>query len=376
MDDQLLQRFRDGDPGATVSLRNQLRTIAARVLSAPQWGLQDSGMRAGLEREAAQASLSSGANAAVALTEEVLVHAGAQGIELLRRREPLVGEGHPAALEIARVASDTASAVQHARVESHNQDCKRCTQHLEILKAALRAATTAQRPTAQPSPAQPSPTQPSSVQPRPAPASPARGPARVRSQPRPSGPRSARRRDGSSKPGAAKLGAEKGPGVPWLAILGSVAVLAGAVWRVQPSAEQRIWARAELLPVELPPSARADLYRGPAKRAISQLGDGNCRDSATTLHLQAKGTDDPYLHWYEGVAWVCARDGAKALEAMGQVSSLAGADVPWGYNWWRAQALVLEGEDDKALVLLDKLAGSRHARAGDASALAGRIRDQ
>lgn len=361
MDDQLLQRFRDGDPGATVSLRNQLRTIAARVLSAPQWGLQDSGMRAGLEREAAQASLASGANAAIALTEEVLVHAGAQGIELLRSREPLVGEGHPAAVEIARVASDTASAVQHARLESHNQDCKRCTQHLEILKTALRAATTAQ---------------PHPAAPRPAQASPDRGPARVRSKPRPSGPRSARRRDGASKPGAAKLGAEKGPGLPWLAILGSVAVLAGAVWRVQPSDEQRTWARAELLPVELPPSARANLYRGPAKRAISQLGDGNCRDSAITLHLQAKGTDDPYLYWYESVAWVCARDGAKALEAMGQVSSLAGTDVPWGYSWWRAQALVLEGEDGKALVLLDELAGSRHARAGDASALAGRIRDQ
>ena len=361
MDDQLLQRFRDGDPGATVSLRNQLRTIAARVLSAPQWGLQDSGMLAALERKAAQAALASGADAAIALTEEVLVQAGAEGIELLRSREPLVGEGHPAAVDIARVASNTASAIQHARVESHNQDCKRCTHHLEILKAALRAATTVQ-----PRPAQPSPAQ----------AGPGRGPARPRSKPKPSEPRTARRRGGASKPGSAKLGAEEKPGLPWLAILASVAVLAGAIWRVQPSDEQRTWARAELLPVELPPSARANLYRGPAKRAISQLEDGNCRDSATTLHLQAKGTNDPYLHWYEGVAWVCARDGAKALEAMAQVSSLAGTDVPWGYNWWRAQALVLEGEDAKALVLLDQLAGSRHARGRDASALAGRIRDQ
>lgn len=161
-----------------------------------------------------------------------------------------------------------------------------------------------------------------------------------------------------------------------MAVLGGIAVLAGVVWRVQPSDEQRVWAQAELLSEELPPSARADLYSGPSKRAISQLRDGDCRDSATTLHLQAKGSSDAYLHWYEGVAWVCARDGAKAIEALDRVSSLAGADVPWGYSWWRAQALVLEGDNIQALVLLDELARSSHARAGDASALAGRIRGQ
>ncbi|MFT5584356.1 MAG: bacterioferritin-associated ferredoxin [Cognaticolwellia sp.] len=355
MDEQLLQRFRDGDPGATVPLRNQLRTLAARVLAPPQWGVQDSGTRAGLERDAAQATLASGANTAVALTEEVLAQAGAQGIGLLRSREPHAAEGHPAALEIARVASSTASAVQLARVNAHTQDCGRCRKHLEILKAALRAATTAQRgPTLTRTPTGPRP----------------------ETRPRPPRPKSARRRDGPSKAAAPKRIASEGRGLPWLAILGGVAVLAGIVWRLQPSDEQIIWARAELLPTELPPTARADLYSGPSKRAISELRDGSCRDSATTLHLQAKGSGDAFLHWYEGVAWVCARDGAKALEALDQVSNIAGADVPWGYGWWRAQALVLAGQDGQALVLLDELAGSRHARAGDASALAGRIRGQ
>lgn len=350
MDEQLLQRFRDGDPGATVPLRNQLRTLAARVLAAPQWGIQDSGTRAGLEREAAQASLNSGANTAVALTEDVLAQAGAQGIELLRGGEPGKAEEHPAALELARVGTQTASAVQMARVEAHTQACPKCSQHLDILKNALRVATTAQRAPTQPVPAKP--------------------------RARPARPKSARRKDGPSKPAKPKQAQSKtGAGVPWLAVLAGLAVVAGIVWRLQPSDEQKIWARAELLPDELPPSARAALYSGPAKRAISQLADGNCRDSATTLHLQAKGSGDPYLHWYEGVAWVCARDGAKALEALDLVSA-TDQDLPWGYDWWRAQALVLEGQDDQALVLLDDLVASGHARAGDASAMASRIRAQ
>ncbi len=350
MDEQLLQRFRDGDPGATVPLRNQLRTLAARVLAAPQWGIQDSGTRAGLEREAAQASLSSGANTAVALTEDVLAQAGAQGIELLRSREPGTPEEHPAALELARVGTQTASAVQMARVEAHTQACPKCSQHLDILKNALRVATTAQR-----APAQPAPVRPRAKAPR---------------------PKSARRKDGPSKPVKPKQAAgSKSGGIPWLAVLAGVAVVAGIVWRLQPSDEQKVWARAELLPDELPPSARAALYSGPAKRAISQLADGNCRESATTLHLQAKGSGDPYLHWYEGVAWVCARDGSKALEALDQVTA-AEEELPWGYDWWRAQALVLDGQSAQALVLLDDLAASKHARAGDASALASRLRAQ
>ena len=164
--------------------------------------------------------------------------------------------------------------------------------------------------------------------------------------------------------------------MPWLAILAGVALIVGVVWRVQPSEEQKTWARAALLPDELPPSARAELYSGPSKRAISQLADGNCRESATTLHLQAKGSGDPYLHWYEAVAWVCARDGAQALTALDQVTALADSELPWGYAWWRAQALVLEGQDAEALALLDELAGSKHPRAGDAAGLATRIRGQ
>ena len=237
-----------------------------------------------------------------------------------------------------------------ARVEAHTQACPKCNQHLDILKNALRVATTAQR-----APAQPAPVRPRAKAPR---------------------PKSARRKDGPSKPVKPKQAAgSKSGGIPWLAVLAGVAVVAGIVWRLQPSDEQKVWARAELLPDELPPSARAALYSGPAKRAISQLADGNCRESATTLHLQAKGSGDPYLHWYEGVAWVCARDGSKALEALDQVTA-AEEELPWGYDWWRAQALVLDGQSAQALVLLDDLAASKHARAGDASALASRLRAQ
>lgn len=352
MDDLLLQRFKDGDAGAAIALRNQLRTLAARVLVAPQWGLKDSGIRAGLEREAAQVALDSGQDTVVALTEEALTHACAIGIRVLREREAPDQLEHPDALELARVGAQTASAGQIARVEAHLANCARCTGHMAALRSALKAATTAQQAPSR------------AVAPAPRPQRPA---------PR---PKSARRKDGPSRPPKSKASSASKGGIPWLAILGALAVVGGIVWRMQPSAEQEVWARAALLPDELPPSARADLYSGPSKRAIARLRDGGCRESASTLHLQAKDSQDPFLHWYEGVAWVCAREGGKALDALDQSAALSEDQRPWGYDWWRAQALVLEGKDTEALALLDGLARSDHGRSQDAEMLAKRIRGQ
>lgn len=352
MDQKLVEQFIAGDPSAVTPLRNQLRTLAARVLGAPQWSLQDSGLRAQMEREAAQNTLESGENSVQALTEEAMSQAGASGIRFLRRRDVVIGE-HPDPLEMARVGLGAASAAQVARVEGHLTDCEPCRHHMEALRHALRTAATAQ-------------------------AAP-KAPTRPLPQPAAPRPRSARRKD-KPLPPKPKRSAPKSKGtqsgsLPILPFLALLAVVGAVVWKLQPSDQQRVWARAALLPDELPPAQRAPLYEGPAKRAISQLRDGHCRESATTLHLEAKGQSDPYLHWYEGTAWVCARDGDKALQAFDQVARLAESDtLPWGYDWWRAQALILEGEDEQALELLDTLAQREHGRSADARALASALR--
>ena len=95
MDDKLIQRFHDGEASAAPALRNQLRAIAARVLSAPQWELRNHDERERLEREVAAEAMESRHENAVGYALAAMSGASVRGLRKLRRRDGMHDDDHP-----------------------------------------------------------------------------------------------------------------------------------------------------------------------------------------------------------------------------------------------------------------------------------------
>ncbi|MCK6522665.1 hypothetical protein L6R49_14640, partial [Myxococcota bacterium] len=170
--------------------------------------------------------------------------------------------------------------------------------------------------------------------------------------------------------------AQPASSTPWLPIALVALGVGFFAWRdAQPSEEQRAWAVAALLPAELPPTDLGARYSGTTKAAFDEMGRGSCRSAAGRLRSAARSApQDPMLPWAEGMALVCARDGKAALLAFKQVESLGGR--PFGWDWWTAQALLLDGQLELGLGRLDGLASTSHPRAGQARTLAAKVRDR
>ncbi len=362
MDELLVQRFKSGDAAAVTAMRNQLRAMAARVLSSPRWEF-DTAERQELEREAALQGLNTIAKTAVQYVFVVLRAAGKRAIVRLREREGLRGEGHPDPVVMANVAMGTAKEGQKEVLEEHFEDCPHCRLHYDILEEAIRGATKAQQAaqTVVPVPA-PAPTTPQAPRPT--------SPKPPRPKRRNKGAEAKRRKARRKRRLRAK---PKSGGLIPLLIL-AAAVAAGIWHQLQPTEEQQRWTMAGLLPDELPPASRADKYEGTVKRSIQSAASGDCRSAGNKLHIASKkAPDDLWLHYYEGMAYVCARDGRKAVLALEYVDGMT-TDLPWGFTWWLGQAYLLDLQVEQGLVVLDSLGASSHPRAGDARQLAVRVR--
>jgi hypothetical protein len=361
MDDQLVQRFNEGDPTATMAMRNQLRAMAARVLSSPQWEL-GAEARQNLEREAAGEAMEGGGKNAVAFTVAAMSSAAQRGLTWLRKRDGMRDGDHPARHMVVGVALQTASANHKLHVESHWKDCPACKHHFDVVDEALRGATKAQAAAQLVAPAPPPSAQPADDL-----ASFARERARQQRK-KPKAKKAAKKRRRRKKKG------QKPPALwPILAVAGALA--AGFWYTAQPSDEQRAWQAAAILPDELPPVGRAHTFDAQIQRAIESAADGDCRQAGNKLHAAAKtNPDDYWLAYYEGMAWVCERDGRRATAALERVDLMT-TDVPWGYTWWLGQALLLDQRTDEGLAVLDSLGASSHPRADDARILAAKARN-
>ena len=362
MDDQLVKRFREGDVAAQAAVRNQLRAMATRVLSSPQWQLDAAGRQV-LEREAAALAMQSGADSAVALTVTAMGAAATRGIGWLRKRDGLREDGHPDARLIVGVALQTASANQKLHIEKHFEECPTCKQHFTIVQEALRGATKARAAAQQAAPA-PAP-QPNGQQDL---ADFARQRAARQKQER------ARTKKPSPRRRPRKKKAQSAPKA-WPLAVGAVLLAAGVWWQAQPSEQQKLWHMQTLMPDELPPLGRAQLYDTRTERSIEDAANGECRQAGNKLRsAAASDPDDYWLSYYEGMAWVCDGDGERALEAFAKVDA-ATTDVPWGFTWWYGQALLLDLRVDEGLQVLDSLGASNHPRSDDARQLAARVRN-
>ena len=361
MDQDLLIRFRSGDQAARTALRNHLRAVTARVLGAPQWGFEAERRRA-LEVASANEAMEADAADPVGFALAAMRSAARAGLESMRQADPHAGE-HPDTDILVGVAMETASRAQKMRLDKHLEDCGHCRVQLETVRHALKTAASAQRavaPETAPTAASDVP-EPMGLQ------AAADQAAKAEDKPKPK-PKPRRRRRPEAKP--------KGDLPIWQTLL-AVAAVGGAVWwGTQLSEEEQVWEAAALLPDERPPAQSAELYEGTPSRAIQGLANGDCRSSARQLELAYGETEDLWLRYMQGLALICSRDPA-AIEPMQQVAEeMHWDELPWGFAWWYAQALVLDLEYDEALRELDQLASSEHARAADAQALADQIRSR
>jgi hypothetical protein len=355
MDDALFQRFQAGDPQARTAMRNQLRSVAARVLHAPQWRMTNVQQVRRLEQEVALAALEVEGDSAVAYAAAAMELASIRCIDHVRHRD-----GHPAsnltADLLARVAMETASSRDMDQANELLAESKVNTRLLDTVRSALRTAAKAQAalPTREP------PTQP------PPPKKPKR-PARARSAARKAQPR---RRLPPKK--------SQSGGLKALAPFVIIALVFGGLGyqRWAPKPEPIEVTIAWLLPHERPPTARADELSGLAREAALTLRKGRCDQAADRLHMEfRKDSENMWVRYYEGLAFICARKGLSALEALKDVEAQM-AEPPFGMAWWLAQAQLLSGDLATGLGTLDALSGTDHPRALQSATLARVIRDE
>lgn len=360
MDDALIARFRSGDPSATIPVRNHLRGVAARVIAAPQWD-RGGAPHPDMERAAADEAMRGDSKTAVALAADAMTAAARLSLEAKRGHAAPEGSEHLASGLIVGLALETASANQAAHAKAHLEACAPCRREIELVKHALRAAATATEVSMTPDQASEldhllhAASQEAAAAPGPE-ANPVAPPKPRRARP----PGKATRDTSALRP------------------LLFVAVFIGAMtwWSQRLTPEEQSWKAAALLPPERPPLGRAALYEGEVRDAIVLMAEeGECRRAANALHRAWLEDDsDPMIRWYEGLALVCVRDGRRAVAALSEVEAIADP-LPFGMDWWMGQALLLDGQDDKALRRLDKLARADHPRSEQAKELARAVRE-
>ncbi len=354
MDDALFQRFKSGDPQARTAMRNQLRSVAARVLLAPQWRLTDVEQVRRLEQEVAKQALAHEGDSPVAYATVAMELAAVRCIDVVRQRDAHPVSNLTADL-LARVAMETASRREVDQANELLADSTVNQRLLDTVRSALRTAAKAQA-------AHPPREAPADA---PAPRKSAR-PARAVTAARTAQPRRRLPKKKSESGGLKAL-------MPFAIVALVFGLLGYQRWAPKPEpVEVTI---AWLLPQELPPTARADELEGLAREAVLALRKGRCDQAADRLHMEfRKNSEALWIRYYEGLAFVCARDGLKALEALRDVE-LRMEEPPFGLVWWLAQAQLLSGDLAAGLGTLDALTGSEHPRAVQAAELARVIRE-
>jgi hypothetical protein len=369
MDEALLERYRQGEPAAAMAMRNHLRAIATRVLDAPQWKLSSPSDRRRLEMECADLAMNSGADDLIGFAAISLAAAGERGLDALRSDQGRVGGDHPTSRHLVRIAMEGTPSPQMRGFMSHIEECPSCARDLEMVREVLRSATSARTITSAPAPAAPQREAGATRRIKPD-AAPSR-PAPRRSSTRPQAPQREIKADirGPKSPRSAMVRSA----IPLIA----VAVITGGIYffrGTEDRTQEQLATYAALLPPELPPTDRADELTGTARDAVLKMRAGGCQAAAD--RLLTEGLRDPenlWLRYYEGLAFVCVRDGPRARAALEAVVAMGG-EQPFGLDWWLGQARLLDGDVDGALAVLDRLAAQSHPRSADARALATRIR--
>ena len=384
MDNELIQRWRDGDVKATTAVRNSVRSMAERVLShsavlagaGPSAGarLRRPEKRRELTAEIAQEVMRRRVDNAAQLSAMSLMVAGRHAIAALQESHPQGDDAHlppQVAVTYALAPNGLMPRVREA-AERHLERCRYCAADLRILArvvAAIEAGETEGWSTERPPRTGLLGSRGSSPE------------VQADLQGKPSGRPASKPK---ARPPAKSVGrcsrerGQRSERSPWVFAVPAVALLGLGAWMATGEKANPIDALGGVSTAQLrqiadqtpPEVSRVSDLPPEVQFAVSDLTTGNCQTAAGRLRLAREAAEEPRLFILEAGSYVCAGDGRKALSVFDELDSAveAGARLPVVAHWFRAQAHLLAGEAGPALEQLELaiVHDPKHRKAADA----------
>jgi glutaredoxin len=366
MNDELMQRWRDGDAKAATAVRNAVRSVAERVLSHPALlaaagptssaRLRRDDLRRELTAQIAKEVLSRRADNATQLTAMALMVAGRHAVTALQENHPPTNDAHlppPVAVTLALAPGGLVGRVREA-ADRHLEHCPHCKNDLRLLERVVAAheAADPEGPEHEELVEEASRMDALFAE--------AEADLRGSLKREASAPAPARRPTRGSTRRVLPGNSPEKPRRPWVFAIPLVALVGVGVWVYQsggggalPGAPiPALSALADQTPPEV---ARISDLPPEVQFAVSDLAKGDCRTAAGRVRsARNKRPDEPRLFLIEGAAFVCAGDASKALGVFDDLDALlADAAPPRAVHWYRAQAHLLKGEGALAVALLE-----------------------
>lgn len=393
MDDALVERWKGGDATAATAVRNAVRSWAERVLGHPALlGALGPGARNRMGNEEQRRETTAriaadvmrrapaSANQTKALS---LMAAGRLAIESLqdgRPAHPSGGRHLPPPIAVAMVLyPEGVNPRVREALEKHLGECPACREDLRIMDSIVRNLDAVDHEVTRSDLAEEARKVDAALADTVDLEQVMRDAARAErerqqrppsARPATKGPRKLPRPEPRASSGALRAF------VPVLVVL---AVGAGIWWTQRggdaPAALRHdgVVALADLTPPDI---GRLSELPSEAQLVVADLGRGDCRTAAGRLKgLQHARPDDLRLVVYEGAALVCAKDGRRALQVLDELEERvpAGSEAARQRHWYRAQALLLQGEASQAVTALRRAEAEDPRHRSQARALADRV---
>ncbi len=376
MNDDLIHRWRSGEPTATTAVRNGVRSIAERVLGHPmlvqsvgpaaaaQLGRED--RRRELTSEVAREVMSRRVDSAAQLTAMALVVAGRHAVEALQKAHPPIEGAHlppQVAVTLALAPGGLVGGVRDA-AERHLAECSHCVEDLRLI-ARIAAAQEASDPDGPDH-------DDIAEEARRVEALFAEAEADLQA-PAPSAAQ-ARRTASAARGGRRVLPAPPKPRRAWLLALPVLVLVGLGLWLARapesPVSRGPVAGLAELADRSPPEVARLGDLPSEVQFAVADLSRGDCKTAAGRFRsARGRAPKELRLFLLEGASFICANEGSKALKVFAELEAELpeGQEPPRALHWYKAQAHLLQGEADPALAQLQQAAihDAGHRKAAD-----------
>lgn len=386
MDDALIARWKQGEPAAATAVRNALRTVAERVLSNPALRtaegtggrrlVEDEEKRREITATVAKEVMARGGDSAATLNAIALMTAARHAVEAVRVGRPLAGSAHlppPVAVAMA-LTPEALPAAQRDAMNRHLEGCSVCADDCRLVREVVRSAATSSRDTSAAEIEEAVHESASSAMDDAMAAAAADVDARDEQETAPAtSPAQARRQAAARPPPRPKITHEaERSGFDWrgLGVLLVLGLIGYAYWRseqrsaLQVAVDPALAALADRSPPHTAENEEVPAY---AADAMALLKKGDCRTAGARFRTARRSHPEDRRLWVmEGGSFVCAGDGAAALQSLDIIAR--DTDATPVALWFHAQALLLTGSVGPALDALERVAASKSAYADKARA--------